>query len=61
MSAPVSPDPVTSAARWLAQQDSVPLTVIGDLKAQYGLSARQCCEALALTHRFRFAGAQADE
>lgn len=44
---------VVVAAQWLAEQQSPPEPIIGNLRQRFNLSALEACEAAALAGRFR--------
>lgn len=44
---------VTVAAQWLADQKEPPSGAVPILKAKFGLSALEACEACALAQQFR--------
>lgn len=44
---------VEEAAIWLADQQEPPRLAVPTLRARFGLSAQEACEAIAMAQRFR--------
>jgi len=44
---------VVQAAMWLAEQNPAPQPIIPHIRARFGLTALEACEAAALSNRYR--------
>lgn len=53
MRSPDASPHVVGAAQWLAEQKDPPGMAVPILKAQFGLSALEACEAIRLAENFR--------
>jgi hypothetical protein len=53
MRSPDASPHVIAAAQWLAEQKEPPAMAVPTLKAQFGLSALEACEAIRLAQNFR--------